>query len=84
MTKRVPATTTSGRLALAGKSADATSGIVAVRVRVNKGPFRNATGTTLWRAKVKLSRGKNLILITATDGAGNLSAPRRLRVTRGG
>jgi len=84
VTKRVPATTTSGRLALAGKSADATSGIAAGRVRVNKGPFRNATGTTSWRAQAKLSRGKNTILITATDGAGNLSAPRRLRVTRGG
>lgn len=84
VTKRVPATTTSGRLALAGKSADATSGIESVRVRVNKGPSRLAKGTTSWRAKVKLGRGKNLILITATDGAGNLSAPRRLRVTRGG
>ena len=84
VTTRVPARTSSARLALAGKASDTTSGIVSVEIRVNKRPSRPAAGTTSWRAKAKLDRGATRISLSATDGAGNLSAPRRLRVTRGG
>ena len=84
VTTSIPSRVSSARLALAGKASDTTSGIVSVEVRVNKRPPRPAAGTTSWRAKAKLDRGANRLTVTATDGAGNVSAPKRARVTRGG
>jgi sugar lactone lactonase YvrE len=81
VTSRVPARTSSPRLALAGTATDP-SGVVAVRVRVNAAPPRLAVGTASWRATARLARGPNRITLVATDGAGNESVPRRLRVRR--
>lgn len=66
---------------MVGRATDP-SGVESVRFRVNSAAARPATGTTTWRATVRLARGTNRFSILAADLAGNVSAPRRLRVQR--
>lgn len=82
LTARVAPRVTAARLSLTGKASDTTSGIDTVQIRENQSTPRPVAGTTAWRTKAKLARGKNRILITATDGAGNPSLPKRIKVTR--
>jgi len=81
VTSKSPKTTASASLALKGTAADP-SGISQVRFRVGKAAFKTAAGTTSWSFKAKLKPGKNKIEIVAVDALGNVSAAKRVKVTR--
>jgi sugar lactone lactonase YvrE len=78
---RVPKTTGSTKLSIKGTASD-TSGVAQVRYRVGKGAFKNAVGTTAWKLSAKLKLGKNTIEIVAVDALGNVSPPKKVKVTR--
>lgn len=81
VTKKVPRKTTSPRVSLTGIANDA-NGVSKVEFRVGNGAFRPATGTTSWKATVRLKTGRNTIQLIATDTAGNLSGTTSLRTKR--
>jgi len=78
---KVPKSTSSSKVTLKGSAADA-SGVAQVRFRVGKGAFQSASGTTAWTFKAKLKPGKNTIEIVMVDAVGNVSAAKRVKVTR--
>ncbi len=55
--------------------------IKTVKVTVNKRVYK-ATGTTSWKVRVALRKGKNTITVIATDASGAKSDPATLIVTR--
>lgn len=81
ITTRVPRKTGKARLAVSGTASDE-GGIASVQFRPGRGAFKAATGTTTWRATVSLKPGKNVLDFKAVDAVGNLSATRRVTVTR--
>lgn len=58
------------------------SGIDRVRHRVGKEALQAASGTTAWKFSAKLKPGKNKIEIVVVDSLGNVSAAKRVKVTR--
>lgn len=78
---KVPKTTSSSKVTLKGSAADP-NGIAQVRFRVGKGAFQAASGTTTWKFSAKLKPGNNTIEIVAVDTVGNVSAAKRVKVTR--
>ncbi len=78
---KVPKSTSSSKLTLRGSASD-TNGVAQVRYRVGKGAFLAASGTTSWTFKAKLKPGKNTIEIVTVDTVGNVSAAKRVKVTR--
>ncbi len=82
VTKRPPKTTNKAKVPVAGQARDA-GGIRAVRYRVGRGAFRNASGTTSWRFSAKLAKKKsNAIQIYAEDRSGNRSGTTTVRARR--
>jgi sugar lactone lactonase YvrE len=79
---KVPKSTSSSKVTLKGTATDP-SGVASVRFRVGKGAFKNAAGTTSWKLTAKLKPGKNTIEIVMVDAVGNVSAAKRVKVTRG-
>ncbi len=65
-------------ITLRGTVSDA-SGIRAVEVRVNGGPWASVMGNELWYLPIKLEEGSNSILVRASDTAGN-DAERNLSI----
>jgi DNA-binding beta-propeller fold protein YncE len=72
---------TKAKLSLRGTATDEGT-VVRVEVKVGKGAFRPAAGTTSWRFAAKLKKGRNPIEIRAVDLGGKVSAIRKLSVTR--
>lgn len=67
--------TISGSVVVSGTAADSVS-VARVDVKVDAGPFRQATGTTSWAASLSTSDysdGAHTITAKATDTAGNVS-----------
>ena len=77
-----PAKVTKKKLITLKGTASDTYGISKVEYRIGKGPFKRATGTTAWKCKVKLKKGKNLITLRATDVDGIFSPSKTLKITR--
>lgn len=69
------------RLRISGTAVDGNA-VARVEVKVGKGAFRRAFGTTRWFRNVRLKRGGNRILARAADVAGNLSQNAVVRVRR--
>jgi DNA-binding beta-propeller fold protein YncE len=72
---------TKGKLSLRGSATDEGT-VVRVEVKVGKGAFRQAAGTTSWRFAARLKKGRNAIEIRSVDLGGKVSAIRKLSVTR--
>jgi sugar lactone lactonase YvrE len=73
--------TKKSELVIKGTASD-NYGISKVKYRVNKGPLKLATGTTSWSFTAKLAKGKNKIIVTATDVDGIQSSSKVIRITR--
>jgi streptogramin lyase len=69
------------KLTIKGTATD-TYGISKVEYRLNKGPFKLATGTTAWSFNTKLNKGKNTLTILATDVDGIPSLSQVIKITR--
>lgn len=76
---KVPKFVQDRKLSLKGTAADP-SGVAEILYRIDKGPFKAAKGTTAWSLSLKLKPGKNKIEVFVVDGAGNVSAPKVMRV----
>jgi sugar lactone lactonase YvrE len=76
-----PKSTKQASVTLKGSASDA-SGVKSVQYRLGKGPLKLAKGTTVWALKAKLKKGKNTLILTATDTAGNVSVGQVLKITR--
>ena len=64
--------TTNKSISLSGIASDNTSGISSVTWLDSKGKSGQANGTTDWSIRnIKLRKGKNVIIVTAQDNAGN-------------
>lgn len=64
--------TSSSNLNLGGTASDATSGVKEITWKSDKGGSGAARGTTSWSvSNISLSKGKNIIMVTAKDNAGN-------------
>jgi hypothetical protein len=82
VTPKPPTATFSGFLKVKGTATDVEGSLDRVEFKVNRGPFRDAKGTTAWRLRAALLTGRNLITIRAVDSEGKASLPKRVRVTR--
>jgi hypothetical protein len=58
------------------------SGATVVKVKVGKKPFKTAAGTTAWKFKAALARGKNQILVQSFNSAGDASAAAKVLIIR--
>jgi hypothetical protein len=58
------------------------AGIKLVQYKVGKAGFKNAVGTTSWRARVRLKPGLNLVSVQATGGNDVKSALAKVRIIR--
>ncbi len=64
--------TSSSNLNLGGTASDATSGVKEITWKSDKGGSGTASGITSWSvSNISLSKGKNIITVTAKDNAGN-------------
>jgi hypothetical protein len=66
----LPKFTRKPTLLLKGTAQDP-DGVTSVLIQVGKGPRRKATGTTNWKFKTKLTKGKNTLTVFTTDSFGN-------------
>jgi hypothetical protein len=73
--------TTKAKLLVKG-TASCDFGIKLVQYKIGKGKFRNAVGTTSWRARVRLKPGLNLVSVQATGNNDITSAPAKVRIVR--
>ena len=69
------------KITVKGTASD-TYGISKVEYRIGKGPFKLATGTTVWSFRVNLKKGKNTITVIATDVDGIRSLRKVIKITR--
>lgn len=69
----------SSSLPLSGTAQD-NQRVASVEVRVGRGAFASASGTTNWTTDLSLTPGTNLIQVCATDAAGNRSLTNTLTV----
>jgi sugar lactone lactonase YvrE len=76
-----PKSTKQASVTLKGSASDA-SGVKSVQYSFGRGPRKLAKGTTAWTLKAKLKKGKNTLILTATDTAGNVSVGQVLKITR--
>jgi FG-GAP repeat len=76
-----PVSTKAKTATFKGSASDA-SGIKSVQYRLGKGPRKFATGTTAWTFKTKLKKGLNILTLTATDTAGNVSTGKVIKIKR--
>ena len=74
-------TTTSSSRVIKGTAASV-AGITKVQVKVGKGKFKNAKGTTSWKFTAKLKPGLNTISVQATGGNAVKSSIAKIKVTR--
>lgn len=65
-----------GTLIIGGSANDATSGVVAVDVRVNGGAWQRASGAATWSYALTLAEGSYTIESRAVDAVGNTEVPR--------
>lgn len=82
VTPRPPKSTFSNFLKVRGTASDAEGSLDRVEFKVNRGRFRNATGTTAWKLRAAMRPGLNIITIRAVDTEGKQSRTKRLRVKR--
>jgi sugar lactone lactonase YvrE len=68
-------------LTIRGTATDA-SGILKVEYRIGKGPLKLATGTTAWSFKMSLKKGKNIVMIIATDVNDTPSVGKVIKISR--
>lgn len=73
--------TTKAALVVKGTAASQ-AGIKLVQYKVGKAGFKNAVGTTSWRARVRLKPGLNLVSVQATGGNDAKSAIAKVRIIR--
>jgi hypothetical protein len=73
--------TTKAVLVVKGTAASQ-AGIKLVQYKVGKAGFKNAIGTTSWRARVRLKPGLNLVSVQATGGNDAKSAIAKVRIIR--
>ena len=69
------------KIRVKGTASD-TYGISKVEYRIGKGPFKLATGTTVWSFRVNLKKGKNTVTVIATDVDGIRSLRKVIKITR--
>jgi hypothetical protein len=72
---------TASTLTVTGTASDAGSGLRAVALRLNGGPWTVASGLSAWSQTVTLAPGPNWIEARAYDHAGNISNPASRNVT---
>ena len=77
--RRVPESTSRKFLTIKGTGLNP---IQAVWYRLNRGPLKSAKGTGTWTLTAPLAKGKNRILIYATDADGDHSRPLKLEILR--
>ena len=73
--------TKKSKLVIKGMASD-TYGISKVEYSIGKGPLKLATGTTAWSFTAKLKKGKNTIVVIATDVDGIKSLRKIIKITR--
>ncbi len=78
---KYPKKTKSGKVTIKGSASDNVA-VARVQYRLGKGAPVTASGTNLWSFKAKLKSGPNKISIEATDGAGNVSLMKTIKITR--
>ena len=81
VTTKVQKPTTKKSILLQGKARDP-NGISRVQYKVGTGPLKTATGTTAWKLRARLKKGKNKITVIATDPWGDVSANKVIKITR--
>lgn len=74
--------TSKSKITLKGTASDAGGDLAAVEVKVGKGKFKRAAGTSNWRFKAKLKSGRNVLQIRARDDEMHTSKTVRVKVTR--
>jgi CubicO group peptidase (beta-lactamase class C family) len=74
-------TTSQTTVTLRGR-ASSEAGILLVESSTNGSPARPARGGTIWRQRVDLQTGRNVITLRATDRLGRKSSPARIVITR--
>ena len=77
--RRAPESTTRKSLTIKGTGSNP---IQTVWYRLNRGPLKSAKGTVTWKLTAPLAKGKNRILIYATDADGDRSRPLKLQILR--
>jgi sugar lactone lactonase YvrE len=77
--KKKPVTKKS--VTLQGTASDP-NGISLVQYQVNQGKLKIATGTTAWKLKTKLKKGKNKVTVIATDPWGDASVKKIIKIKR--
>jgi sugar lactone lactonase YvrE len=81
VTTKIPAATSNKAISLKGTANDF-YGVSKINYKVNSGSTKTANGTTNWKFKVALKKGKNTITINGVDSVGNVSTNKVLKITR--